>query len=317
MLRGNWMQASISTVTPGSPDTLTLADVSGFPNIDDFYGTSGTSPELLFIINQYTDATRQTLSQAQIVYGTVALSTKVLTQTKIVATWSGSTYDDTSPTELTFTAGANTTRVFIGPTSDSNPMIIKNVYDGWFGHPDGTELWYPSNVVEGVPGSKGMIADTLYLVPFLWLHAPDREIARAAIDVFTLASGKSVRAALYNLDKGNSGLPGDLVADFGTFSTTTTGEKVNTSGSWTSPTANFRLAPGWYWAALVSDGTPVLGGPTQFIPGPIPLSGGRPGRWFTRTMTFGTFASKGYNNGSGSWGGPINNDNVPMLYLGM
>jgi hypothetical protein len=119
------------------------------------------------------------------------------------------------------------------------------------------------------------------------------------------------------MDKGNDGKPGDLVADFGQFSVDTTGVKINTSSSWTSPTANFRLAPGWYWAAIVSDGAPELAGPEQLMPSALPMVSSRTGRYFTRSMTYGTLASKGYNNGSGSWGTPIVNTIVPMLFLGM
>jgi hypothetical protein len=132
---GNWIQASITTVTSGSPDTLTLADVSGFPNFDDIFGTSGTTPIMLFTIIEFTDNTRSAISKAQLVYGYITLSTMVLTQTKIIATWNGTTYDNTSPAELTFTAGADTTRVFQG-VSDMMPnySFVRAQYDGEFGH---------------------------------------------------------------------------------------------------------------------------------------------------------------------------------------
>jgi len=288
-------------VTPGSPDTFTLADISGFPNIDDIFGTSGTSPEMLFVIHQYTDSSRSELSKAQLVWGTVDLSTKILTPTVIVATWNGTTYDDTEPTELDFTAGADTTRVFQGAVADhSLNLLSKNPFDGWFGHPDGTELWAPSNNLEPFDSYLTLSANMVYYTPFLWLHAPDRLIKRAGVKVTIAASGKSIRLGLYMIDKGNDGKPGDLVADFGAIDAGSTGVKYNTSASWASPTANFRLSPGWYWSAIVSDGTPEIVAPAQLMPGPIPQNGDRQGRFFSRSMTYGAFAAKGYNNGSGS-----------------
>lgn len=316
---GNWIQASITTVTSGSPDTLTLADVSGFPNFDDIFGTSGTTPIMLFTIIEFTDNTRSAISKAQLVYGYITLSTMVLTQTKIIATWNGTTYDNTSPAELTFTAGADTTRVFQG-VSDMMPnySFVRAQYDGEFGHPDGaTDLYYPSNHIEEAPSSNAFTADTVYFTPFWWNFGMDREITRAGVMVDTTDSGKAVRAALYAIDEANNGLPGKLIADFGTFSLTTQALVVNTSGSWTSPSAAFKLPPAWYYAAFVSNSNVgSIIGPVQLIPGPLRMNGYRPVRYFSRGMTYGAFNANGASNGSGSWSGGVQNLPAHTLLLG-
>jgi len=91
-----------------------------------------------------------------------------------------------------------------------------------------------------------LTVNTLYAVPFYVPVATT--YTTLAVEVTTLSVGKSVRLGIYN---DSTGVPGSLVLDAGTISTTTTGAKTITISQ--------LLAAGWYWLAAVCDSSvPVL-----------------------------------------------------------
>lgn len=86
-------------------------------------------------------------------------------------------------------------------------------------------------------------ANTLYAVPFYVPVAVT--YTSITIEVTTLAGGKSLRLGIYT---DSTGVPNTLVVDAGTVSAATTGAKTITISQ--------ALSAGWYWLAMVGDGTP-------------------------------------------------------------
>ena len=83
---------------------------------------------------------------------------------------------------------------------------------------------------------------------------------RIAIQVTTLAAGKSIRLGIYNV--GTNLYPGTLVLDAGVVSAAATGVKTITISQ--------QLARGIYFTAFISDGTPTLECPYAVV---APLGG--------------------------------------------
>jgi len=91
-----------------------------------------------------------------------------------------------------------------------------------------------------------MVANTLYAVPFL--AARDMTVDRIAVNVITVASGKSARMGVYK--DGTNLYPGSLLLDAGEVSVDTGGVKAIT--------INQALPKGLYWLTIVSNGTPTI-----------------------------------------------------------
>jgi hypothetical protein len=105
--------------------------------------------------------------------------------------------------------------------------------------------FYDSRISSGAYTTLALVANTLYGVPF---EVPKNlTYATINIAVTTLAAASSIRLGIYS---DTNGAPDALVVDAGTVSSATTGGK--------SITINQALTAGWYWLALVSNGTPTV-----------------------------------------------------------
>jgi hypothetical protein len=238
---GNLIEASIATVTAGSPDTLTLDDVAGSPNFDDVFGASGTRL-IRYTALQFADPTRATLSQAQGGIGSIDLATKIITQTLIEWTWSGTVYDNTAPAELTFTAGADTTRIYCAPVAEHALPTMPGTGNitGDIGAATAFGAW-PLNINKGT-GTLTATIDLEYWTIIYW-HG-SRQIDQATLRTGSVTTG-NCKMGWYQC--GPNGLPGQRIKDFGAFAV---------GGSGTNSTvavSGFCPPPGWYWQAAIFD----------------------------------------------------------------
>lgn len=114
--------------------------------------------------------------------------------------------------------------------------------------------WYTtSGVTVAAPTTSSVVASTLYATPFI--VSKTTTFDQIAINVTTLGSGSTARAALY-YDNGNM-YPGTLVtnSDVGTFNTAGTGFLTQTFST------AITLQPGLYWFAFnCSTTAPVVSG---------------------------------------------------------
>jgi hypothetical protein len=263
-MRGNLIEMSISTVTAGSPDTLTLAAVSGSPQYTDVFGTSG-SRFVEYTAIQWTDSTRSVIAKAQGGVGSLNLATNVLTQTNIMWAWDGTTYDPTSPTEVTFTAGSSTTRVYCsmgaGIALGGMPFTATASPSEDLGM---LSMHYASTFVS----SAAMVVDQEKYLPHWW-HGT-KEIVQCGIRVQTNVASGACKHAIYEC--GSDGLPGKKIADIavGTpYDCSTTGNKTaSVSGLW--------LPPGWYYDGLIVNSSTIAlrGGSTQTLSTPMGTTAG-------------------------------------------
>ena len=105
-------------------------------------------------------------------------------------------------------------------------------------------LW-TAPATEYQAGTLTLAVDTLYAMP---LYVPVTAFCQAiGISVTTLAAGSNIRMGVY-ADSG--GLPGDLIVDAGVVSGATISEVALALTNW--------LRPGWYWLAVLTDGTPAV-----------------------------------------------------------
>jgi hypothetical protein len=293
---GNWIECTHNGT--GGTGTLTLAAVSGSPQFTGAFGASGTRL-VSYTINEFTDSTRTQLSKSECGIGSLELSTNVLTRTKRLATWNGTTYDDTSPAAVSFGNTAANIRILCSPLADMGSFAFPFVNSG---HNSLGKL-YGMNF--GGQGSTSVLTnnqETYY--PMLWPGMG--EITEVSVECTTLDSAPGlIKGAVY--DVGSDGYPGAMRKDLGVADLSATGTRVFAN-------ANFHLPAGWYYVANIANtNTAVLrinfsaiATPMGVLSGAIVLSDYRTGTYSTGLAD--PAPTTGYN-------GPIVNSSHPMLYF--
>lgn len=261
MMFANYIEASISTVTAATPDTFTLAAITGSPNFDKIPGITGTRI-VRYTAIQYTDSTRATISKIQSGIGSLVISTLVLTQTLIQETWDGTTFDNTAPAELTFTAGADTTRVHISPMVQDFVRSYPGtaVIDGSMGSSTSFGVW-PLNAPRGA-STFAAVAGTEYYKPILW--AGQSQIDQATVRTGGATAG-NCKLGWYEM--GPDGKPGALLKDFGAFA-------ISAGANNVVAVTGFNPPPGWYWELHIFDAAITVLQTTMALLGPCGVTSG-------------------------------------------
>jgi hypothetical protein len=232
---GNWVRET--TTTTGTGD-LTLSSVSGYPTFNNVFSTSRY---FAYAILNDSDGT-----PIECGIGYLSAST-TLVRSKITATYSSGTFDDTSPSAISLSSG--TKRVICAGNADAILTPAKNVNRN---SSISTNKYVSSqHVITSNASSTGFtpVVNTLYLLPF-WL-CTSIEVDALCVRVGTGAATKSVRMGIYDID--STGHASKLLAETGSLSAATSSTEA--VGTFTA----IRLQPGWYYVAIVSDGTPALG----------------------------------------------------------
>lgn len=228
------------TTTTTGTGTLTLSSVSGFPRFSQAFAV-GDLVEYS-ILNSAGEPLECGI-------GTVGAS-NTLARTYPLVTFSGGTYDNTTPSALSLSAGTYTV-ICTGSPGAGFPFI-QSMYSGAaYKAVDSFHISLNNSL------TCPMVANRLYVVPFL--HIANRPMAGLQCRV-SVNAGASGTLGLYRC--GSNGLPGALLQS-GTISTASAGAVVGISFSAYYP-------PGWYYTALVCDNTPVINAPAA-VPGPSPL----------------------------------------------
>lgn len=147
--------------------------------------------------------------------------------------------------DITSLAGLTTPLAFSegGCDATSAPACLGNL---------GIQLGYvsgPYYLAPGITMTAGVTlasANVLYATPFLAFAA--QTFTKISIDVTAAAAGASCELGIY---ANTGGKPGALLVDAGNVSVATTGIKEITG-------ASIPLTPGWWWEAVVCNGTPGL-----------------------------------------------------------
>lgn len=129
---------------------------------------------------------------------------------------------------------------------EAQSQTVKNLYvpiNALFWHPPGT---WRGNGFSAAGVDVVVAANKADALPFV---VPERTRYTGIGFYILSAAGTKGRAALYT---DNNAYPGDLIADFGEFSTSTVG--------WKSINIDITLDPGIYWVARNTDGGPAFVG---------------------------------------------------------
>ena len=264
----------------GGSGTITLASVSGWPQPTDVFGTSGTM-FVMYSIAEYTDSTLVTLSKYESGYGSLVLSTNVLTRTTVLKTWtSGGSYARTGASALTFGNTAANVRITLGASVHNvRGGLLKACNDG-----DNYTLFNPAQLRDSTIGSVAPVNGTMYYWSFEHVFAGI--ITTVAIEVATGESGKECRIGVYDVDTAD-GLPENLITEF----TSATQISLTTGSAFASVTMGtpFHLPPGRYWMALQTNatGTGTIRQCTTATHSFMSGSGQRDTVYFTKASTYG------------------------------
>ena len=208
----------------------------------------------------------------------------VLTRTKPLVTWDGTTYKNTGTVaSIQFGSAPTSGNVIIRLAALSESMGA--VMDGRNYTVAGDATWrdYPYSshyqFTNGAGTAQNLVAATEYYTAYK--QEQGGILFGIQYNVATAVAAKSIKVALYDI--GTNGLPNNKIVDFVTTSAATTGVKTDTAiASWTPATGIF-LTPGWYAIGFISDGA-------------IALIGSSPGSNVVGQNPFGKKNVYGYGN---------------------
>lgn len=222
------------TTTTSGTGTLTLSSVTGYAR----FSTLPTGTIVSYAIKTASDDWEWGL-------GTIAAS-NTLERSQVNSTLVSGTYTSTGASALSL---SGTSEVICTAAAESFIGSAKNVNQN--ASLNTQKLITSQHILTNNASSTGFsaVADQLYLVPF-WLVA-SATIDALAVRVGTGAAAKSVRMGIYDIDQ--NGHPATLLAETGVLSAATSSTDVIGTFS------GIRINAGWYFVALVSDGTPALG----------------------------------------------------------
>jgi hypothetical protein len=242
------------TSSTGGAAAMILAAVDGFAAWSAVPGFTGTR-KVSYTILEYTDATRTTILRAEAGIGDITLTTLSLARTKLLWTWSGTTYVTVAPTALTFGTTAANIRVYCSPLVAAAPWAAPGVAITGLADTTG----YPPLNMQVAAATYTFTSGREIYVP--WFNGAMGEVTGAALIVTTAVASTGVKAAIYDIAP--TGGPGNKVVDVASttpFSTATTGTKSATLTKW--------LSPGWHYYALIANGAIVVRAASVLIPGP-------------------------------------------------
>lgn len=230
----NWIRQT--STSPGGASDLTVAAVTGYPTLHGVFGTA----------RYFGYAILDDSSGAPIEAGIGHMSdSTTLVRDRILATYSGGTYDDIAPAAVSLSNGT-TYRVICTGEAGMYGGTIPGLFDhnAILGLSGGTRKLY-SDGANNPNGTRALTANRQYVMPFLLNSIA--EINELGCYVTTGVASSKVRFGLYALRQ--DGYPKTLLAE------SSSGSSSATSGSRaTSSISAMRLYPGWYATSIVSDG---------------------------------------------------------------
>lgn len=227
----------LETTTVTGTGDLTIAAVTGRPRFSTVFTSNASEASADLFYYAILD---QSNPPQIIEVGKGWLSdANTLKRAEILATLSGSTYDNTAPTAISLAAGTKNV-ICTGEASSFQPSMPNiNATSG------STERGVAATLYAAQAGGTLTVTkDRLFYLPFMW--AVTQEVAAVKFKLATAGSGSNtVRVGIYNCNR--QGYPGRLVAESGNIDCTTGGGTVK-SGTFSSR----RLPAGWYFAAFAS-----------------------------------------------------------------
>lgn len=230
----NWVRATTTTTGTGN---LTTAAVSGYADPGAVLALGHRFPYHIL-----DDSTGQPI-ESGIGYMSGATT---LVRERILATLSGGTYSDVSPSAISLAAG--TKRVILaleaGTGSPALPMVQQS-YGSPIVLPEGLAL------TTGSGGTRTLVANTPVASCLRWPGA--LRISELVCQVWTAAGAGTDRIQVGIYAVKGDGLPGDLICRSGDILPNSTGQKTSALSG-----GSIRLPPGFYWFVIASNVAPVV-----------------------------------------------------------
>jgi len=275
----------------GGSGTLTLTSVTGYPQITDVFGASGTL-NVNYTIAEYTDSTLVTLSKYESGFGSIVLSTNVLTRSIPRVSWSsGGSYDATAPAAVSFGNTAANVRVMLTSGHVNTRSVFSRPHDGSTGASlDGWGLFDDKQQWDTNAATITLADGTKYWWPVDYINP--RQITQVAVRVTTGQPAKTGRLGIYDQDT-STGLAGNLISEF------TSGGQISLASNNTfasvTPTALW-VPPGNYWLCFQSDATSAtIVTIRPYGNSRIATTASRDFMYFSKTGTYGALPSTGDN----------------------
>lgn len=262
-MRANGLKHETTSTGTGA---VTLTAASGWASYDEVYGTSGTR------LVRYTirDASNVPIEGG---IGTITLSTLSLARTAVQWTWTGTAYDDTSPSALSLASGTKT--VVCAPMADD--FLGSLPFMSTLGDNLGaTPLYAYASITTYGLGHQRV---EYFPVPIVKPGPIDRISIRCTTGY--TGGSSSLHASLFEV--GSDGRPGARTIDFGSLGSLTAATLTST------PTTAVHHNTGYIYVALLAQFSGGSGSPAvQAVSGiitPTPLgaviSAGSGARHFT------------------------------------
>lgn len=242
MRAANYVEETTTSIATSGAGAVTLSQITNVPRFSTVFGTQNT--DCRYFIEDTVNKKFES--------GIGKVSSNVLTRTRPQVTWDGTTWDDSTPTALTFSASPSSgdIKVRLSALAESSMMALPMRQNAILG--DATWTTYPISGHIAHAGTGGgsvtLTADREYYSPYQLLNGGLLLGAQFGCDGAVASS--NLKWALYSI--GYDGFPGEKIVDFVTTATIATGIKTDTAtGSW-SPAGPVWLNPGWYYIGIIS-----------------------------------------------------------------
>jgi hypothetical protein len=269
------------TSATGGTGALTCSAQTGYPAISEaFTGTRLVD----YTIAEYTSSAKTQLSKAEAGVGSYVTSTEVLTRTKILSTWDGTTYlpnpgSATAPTALNFGTTSANVDIMVAPTSMSGVLGLPFTFEATTSVSDG--LGSPPLNFSSSGSTPTITSGHAIYWPILLAHT-------SPISQFTLRTTGTLTGGAPTFDHaiyevGSNGKPGKRLINFTQLTAIGTTNTNYTSAAIATPVM---LQPGWYYAGglyLAAGAT----GPASFRGGLLLIAGPQAGLFSASAGQFG------------------------------
>lgn len=232
----DFIEMYASSIASAGAGSVTMAQVSGRPKFSTALGTA--SRTVKYVIEDTTTGAFER--------GIGLIAADVLTRSVVRETWNGSGLVRIGATPLAFTASAQNIRVRISPQSDDAVPTIPQIPAAF-----GTNAGLISGhfCTWNFDNTTAPTNDFESYFPFRWDGSG--EIDQIGVKVTTAQAGGGLKLGIYAMQP--NGLPGVCLMNTNNnpLPCTATGF-VSASMAASSPGANIRLAPGWYWIGYIA-----------------------------------------------------------------
>lgn len=249
MSSANFVTETTTSIAGTNGDgAVTLTQITGKPRFSSAFGTGARV--VRYTIEDTVNKKYET--------GTGIVSSNVLTRTKPIVTWDGTTLSQSnsaSPLQFGSSPTSGNIEVRMGPTAESQGVTMPGRNSSIAG--DANWRDYPVSGALLATGGNGtsyaMVANTEYYQMYRldWAGA----LSGIQFQVGGATFG-NIKTALYEV--GATGLPVQKIVDFNVISFASTGVKSDTTtGTWT-PAGPIWLEPGWYAVGVIADAAITL-----------------------------------------------------------